>query len=152
MNLSDGERSELMAMQRSRRRAAGEVRRARLVLLLDEGLSLEAIKRVLGCDSRVIGTWGSRFASDRLASLHGRHPGRVARRDLARLEARVPDYTLKRKPADGSTHWSNRKLAKRLKVPRMTRRGSGASTIFVRIGWIPIWGPKIPTSRPRQRM
>jgi transposase len=119
-NLSDGKRSELMVMQRSRRRAAGEVRRARLVLLVDEGLWREAIKQVPGCDSRFISTWSSRFASDRLAGLYGRHPGRVARRDLARLEARVLDYTLKRKPADGSTHWSSRKLAKQLNVPFMT--------------------------------
>lgn len=48
-NLSDGERSDLMAMQRSRRRAAGEVRRARLALRLDEGLWLEAIKQVPAC-------------------------------------------------------------------------------------------------------
>ena len=120
MNLSEGERQELMAMQRSRRRAAGEVRRARLVLLLDAGHSREAIKRELGCDSRFISTWGGRFAADRLAGLYGRHPGRATRPDQARLEARVLDYTLKRKPADGSTHWSSRKLAKQLRVPFMT--------------------------------
>jgi transposase len=44
----------------------------------------------------------------------------VRRRDLARLEARVLDYTLRRKPADGSTHWSSRKLAAQLGVPFMT--------------------------------
>jgi hypothetical protein len=39
---------------------------------------------------------------------------------LARLEARVLDYTLKRKPKDGSTHWSSRKLAAQLGLPFMT--------------------------------
>jgi hypothetical protein len=32
------------------------------------------------------------------------------RRDLARLEARLPAHTLRRYSQDGSTHWSSRKL------------------------------------------
>jgi hypothetical protein len=30
---------------------------------------------------------------------------------VAKLEARVLNFTLKRKPPDGSTHWSSYKLA-----------------------------------------
>jgi transposase len=120
MNLSEAEREELMAMQRSRTMAVGQVRRARLILLLDHGASREAIMNELRCDSRFITTWKTRFASERLAGLSGRHPGRAPRRDLARLEARVLDYTLRRKPQDGSTHWSSRKLAAQLGVPFMT--------------------------------
>ncbi|KMQ80521.1 putative transposase [Candidatus Burkholderia pumila] len=74
----------------------------------------------LRCDSRFITTWQTRFATERLAGLYGSHPGRAPRRDLARLEARVLDYTLRRKPADSSTHWSSRKLAVQLGVPFMT--------------------------------
>src|ERR1019366_1350984 len=59
-----------------------------------------------------------------LVSFHRCQPGvplcRAPRRDLARLEARVLDYTLKRKPKDGSTHWSSRKLAAQLGLPFMT--------------------------------
>jgi hypothetical protein len=120
MNLSDGERRELMAMQRSRTMAVGQVRRARLILLLDERASRQTIVDELRCDSRFITTCKTRFASERLAGLSGRHPGRAPRRDLARLEARVLDYTLRRKPQDGSTHWSSRKLAAQLGVPFMT--------------------------------
>ncbi|WP_327383502.1 helix-turn-helix domain-containing protein [Caballeronia choica] len=75
MNLSDGERRELMAMQRSRTMAVGQVRRARLILLLDEGASRQAIVDELRCDSRFITTWKTRFASERLAGLSGRHLG-----------------------------------------------------------------------------
>jgi len=50
----------------------------------------------------------------------GRHPGRAPLRDPAKLEARVLQHTLKRKPRDGSTHWSSRKLAAELKLPFMT--------------------------------
>jgi len=108
-----------MAIQRSRSMAVGQVRRARLVLLLDAGASREAIMSELGCDSRFITTWKTRFAADRLAGLYARHPGRAPRRDLARVEARVLDYTLKRKPRDGSTHWSSRKLGAELGLPFM---------------------------------
>src|SRR5215203_6024212 len=120
MNLSEAERQELMTMQRSRTMAVGQVRRARLILRLDEGASREAVMSELGCDSRFISTWRSRFAADRLAGLYARHPGRAPRRDLAGLEARVLAYTLKRKPKDGSTHWSSRKLAAQLGLPFMT--------------------------------
>ena len=120
MNLSDAERQELMTMQRSRTMAVGRVRRARLVLLLDEGATQAAIKSELRCDSRFISTWKSRFGADRLAGLYARHAGRAPRRDLARLEARVLNYTLQRKPKDGSTHRSSRKLAAQLGLPFMT--------------------------------
>ncbi len=100
MNLAEGEREELLSMQRSRTMAVGQVRRARLILLLDEGASRGAIMNELRCDSRFITTWQTRFTGERLAGLYGRHRGRAPRRDLARLEARVLDYTLRRKPAD----------------------------------------------------
>ncbi len=119
MNFSQAERRELMAIQRSRSMGVGQVRRARWVLLLDAGASREAIMSELGCDSRFITTWKTRFAADRLAGLYARHPGRAPRRDLARVEARVLDYTLKRKPRDGSTHWSSRKLGAELGLPFM---------------------------------
>jgi hypothetical protein len=122
MNLSEAEREELMAMQRSRTMAVGQVRRARLILLLDHGASREAIMNELRCDSRFITTWKTRFASERLAGPYGRHPGRAPRRDLARLEAQVLDYTLRRKPQDGSTHWSSRNCFA-VAVPAMSAVG-----------------------------
>ncbi|MGF6483119.1 hypothetical protein [Paraburkholderia sp. JPY419] len=57
MNLSEAEREELLSMQRSRTMAVGQVRRARLILLLDEGASRGAIMSELRCDSRFITTW-----------------------------------------------------------------------------------------------
>ena len=120
MKLTAGERNELMALRRSQSAAAASVRRARLILMLDEGQSWSAIKRELGCDSRFISTWGGRFVQSRLGGLFARHPGRAPTRDPAKLEARVLERTLKHKPRDGSTHWSSRKLAAELKLPFMT--------------------------------
>jgi hypothetical protein len=120
MNLTIGERDELMTLQRSRTAAVARVRRARLILLLDEGQSWSAIKQELRCDSRFISTWGKRFVQARLGGLFAHHPGRAPTRDPAKLEARVLGRTLKHKPRDGSTHWSSRKLAAELKLPFMT--------------------------------
>jgi hypothetical protein len=68
MNLSEAERDELMAMQRSRTMAVGQVRRARLILLLDHGASREAIMNELRCDSRFITTTPSPESVVRSAS------------------------------------------------------------------------------------
>lgn len=51
---------------------------------------------------------------DRLAGLFARHAGRKRYKLTGRIEARVLAWTTKRKPADGSTHWSSRKLAAEL--------------------------------------
>ena len=66
MSLSASERQELTAMQRSRPLAVGQARRARLILLLEEGASRQTIMGELRCDSRFVSTWKSRFEVDRL--------------------------------------------------------------------------------------
>ena len=55
-----------------------QVRRAKLILLLDDGVSRDTIMNTLGCDSRFIATWRARFTEERLAGLYGRHPSRTA--------------------------------------------------------------------------
>lgn len=111
MNLTDTEREQLLAATRSRTVRAADVRRAKLILMLEDGESRDTIMQRLQCDSRFISRWSSRFVSERLAGMYARHPGRQPKQPLATLEARVLGYTLKRKPADGSTHWSSYKLA-----------------------------------------
>lgn len=114
MNLSDSEREQLVALTRSRTIQAADARRAKLILMLEDGEPRDTIMQRLGCDSRFISRWSGRFLSERLAGMYARHPGRAPKRPPAKLEARVLNYTLKRKPADGSTHWSSRKLAAEL--------------------------------------
>jgi len=114
MNLSDTEREQLLATTRSRTMRAADVRRAKLILLVEGGEPRGTIMRRLQCDSRFISRWSSRFLSERLAGMYARHPGRQPRQPPAKLEARVLSHTLKRKPADGSTHWSSYKLAAEL--------------------------------------
>jgi transposase len=114
MNLSDSEKEQLLAASRSRTLRAADVRRAKLILMLDDGTSRDMIMKRLGCDSRFMARWSSRFLNERLAGMYARHSGRTPKQPPAKLEARVLNHTLKRKPADGSTHWSSRKLAAEL--------------------------------------
>jgi len=60
--------------------------------------------------------WGQRFGDERLAGLFSRHAGREARILTLQLETRILEWTVKRKPRDGSTRWSTRKLGERLSV------------------------------------
>lgn len=114
MNLSAAERDQLEAIVRSRTMRAADVRRSKLILMLEDGESRETIMRRLGCDSRFLARWSSRFLSERLAGMYARHPGRAPKQPVAKLEARVLNRTLRHKPSDGSTHWSSYKLAAEL--------------------------------------
>ena len=114
MNLSRAERDQLAALARSRTVGAAYARRAKLILLLEDGETRHTIMGKLDCDSRFIARWSSRFLQERLAGMYARHAGRAPQQATAKLEARVLNYTLKRKPKDGSTHWSSRKLAEEL--------------------------------------
>ena len=58
--------------------------------------------------------------------MYSRHCGRAVQKRTPRLEARILDWT-RRRPPDGSTHWSSRKLARQLgtnhmRVARVWRR------------------------------
>lgn len=118
LRLSAPERRELESRTRSRVLRADDVRRARLILLLSEGPSWSAIQQALACSSAYIARWQSRFEQQRLAGLFARHRGRPAQQRTPRLEARILAWT-RRPPSDGSTHWSSRKLARKLGVNHM---------------------------------
>ena len=115
LELSIEELRELQKRGRSRTLPAGEVRRCQMILLLSEGFSYVDIKRRLGCNPATVSLWKRRFLEDRLPGLKSRHRGQRPSVRTPRLEARILRWTL-RKPPDGSTHWSTRKLARKLKV------------------------------------
>lgn len=73
----------------------------------------------LACSRGLVGTWSRRFAEARLAGLYSRHRGQAPMTRLTpRLEARILEAT-RRAPANGSTHWSTRRLAAQLGVSHM---------------------------------
>src|SRR6218665_2315183 len=106
MNLTEAEIVELGQQANGRSVRADLARRARLILLLAEGLTWSAIRAKLDRNDSYIALWSKRFAADRLAGLFSRHAGRQRYKVTDRLEARVLARTTKQKPADGSTHWS----------------------------------------------
>src|SRR5437867_6733242 len=90
-----------------------------MILAIDRGDSYTEIAGALACNRNYISRWKERFLEDRLAGLYSRNLGRAVSAKTPKLEAKILAWTLKRKPRDGSTHWSNRKLAKELSVTHM---------------------------------
>src|SRR5881396_600970 len=119
ITLTKSERMELTKQASSRSGRAEDARRARQVLLLAEGHTWDNICDRLPCSRGFIDSWSKRFAAERVAGLYSRHRGQAASVLTPRLEARILDWTLKRKPTDGSTHWSTRKLGQALGVSHM---------------------------------
>ena len=114
MKLTKSERMELQSQAAARNGRADSARHARLILLLADGLTWAEIRAKLDCHDSYIARWSQRFADDRLAGLFARHAGRERYKVTDRIEARVLERTTKHTPADGSTHWSSRKLAAEL--------------------------------------
>jgi len=115
MTLTKSERTELMTRAKSRTGRAEDARRARVILLLAEGRTWDAVCEQVGCSRGFVALWRQRLTDERLAGLYGRHRGRAPRPQTPQPEARILEAT-RRMPADGSTHWSTRKLAVHLKV------------------------------------
>jgi transposase len=114
MKPTKSEQTELQRQTSARNGRADSARRARLVLLLAEGCTWAEIRTKLDCANSYISRWSKRFDTEQLAGLFARHAGREHYKVTDRLEARVLAWTTKRKPADGSTHWSSRRLAAEL--------------------------------------
>ena len=114
MKLTKSECAELQRQASARNGRADSARHARLILLLADGLTWAEIRSKLDCNDSFIARWSQRFAAERLAGLFARHAGRERYKVTDRIEARVLARTTKHTPADGSTHWSSRKLAAEL--------------------------------------
>jgi len=119
IGLTEAERMELSQRAGSRSGRADDARRARLILLLEAGHTWAAIRDKLDCNDAFIDRWMKRFRQERLAGLFSRHAGQEASTLTPALEARILQWTLKRKAPDGATQWSTRKLGAQLKVSHM---------------------------------
>jgi len=117
--LTDTERLELEQRAASRSGRADDARRARLILLREAGQTWATIRDKLDCNDAFIDRWSKRFREERLAGLFSRHAGQKASTLTPALEARILEWTLKRKPVDGSAQWSTRKLGTQLKISHM---------------------------------
>jgi len=118
--LTEEERRELQQMTQSRLLPAGDVMRARMVLLLAEGVSYQKIQDLLDTTAPTIARWKERFLKHRATGLiEERHPGQKPSVKTPKLQAKIL-AAIKDGPKDGSTHWSCRKLAHRFHVSKDT--------------------------------
>src|SRR5947207_7311112 len=111
-------RSELKAKKRCRTLPAEDVRRADIILRLAKGTPQRVVARELQCSVNTVRLWRERFLAEGLGGLYARHAGRALPEETPALEARILECT-RQAPPDGSTHWSTRKLAVKLKVSHM---------------------------------
>jgi transposase len=118
VSLSEDERQELERMSLSRSLPAGDVFRARLILMLADGRSYTEIQKKLSTTAPTISKWRKRFLEQRIDGLmQERHPGQKPSVITPQLQAKVLAAT-RRRPSDGSTHWSCRRLANELGISK----------------------------------
>ena len=116
--LTDSERIELQRRMRSRSIRADDCKRAGVILELAGGRGLRETATYLACSTSYVQRWAGRFRAERMNGLVARHQGRRAAKDAPKLEARILEWT-RRRPDDGTTQWSCRRLAKKLGTTHM---------------------------------
>jgi transposase len=123
LEVSAEQRAALERMSRSTTLPHRQVKQAAALLMAADGVANEAIARSAGVDADAVRRWRQRFAETgvdgvgRIAKGRGRKPilpeGTVA--EVVRI-------TCHETPADGSTQWTTRSLAKRLGLGKDTVR------------------------------
>jgi transposase len=113
--VTTAERHELERRLSRRTIRSEDARRAKVILMLADGVSYSVIEATLWCYRDYINRWRRRFVTDRLEGLQSRHQGQKPSVFTPALEARILAKTRQR-PPDGSTHWTTRKLARVLQI------------------------------------
>src|ERR1700726_1284262 len=119
LQVTDEQRSELSRWAASRALPAGDVFRARLILALADGQTYSRIMASLQTTAPTISRWKQRFEELGIMGLEARHKGSQPRVADAAVQAKIARKT-QQKPADGSTHWSCRKMAAALGLSKST--------------------------------
>jgi transposase len=118
-SLAPADRDRLEQLARSTRGPAGLARRACVLLLLAQGLSLRRIRARTGMSPRRIRAWKQNWQQKGLDGLlDAPRPGRPKKLTAAREAALLT--ASQQSPSPAVTHWSTRRLAKRLGVSHMT--------------------------------
>src|SRR5947199_9550880 len=110
LSLTKEERRALVSLTRSRVSPAADVKRARLMIMLDDGLSWKSISKQLPCSPDYINRSRRRFDEDRLGGLYARHQGPARAKNAAKLQARILPWTQTR-PDHGPPPLSGRRLS-----------------------------------------
>ncbi len=93
--------------------------RCKIVLLAHEGVANASIAEQLKISRPTVLALRAAFAKDGMRAVSEvRRRKRLAKVLTPELEQRILDATLKTRPGDGSTHWSVRMFAARLRISR----------------------------------
>ena len=119
LHLQARERASLEAVVRSTRSPAGWTRRAQVLLLLDQGVPVRGVQTQTGMSPRRIGYWKKRWQQQGMEGLlDAPRPGRP-KKLTAEKEAAILAAT-QSSPPRPITHWSSRRLARRVGVSHVT--------------------------------
>jgi transposase len=114
IRLTDAQREELRIIVGRRSESAGLVRRARVVLLSDEGVAGREIARRLDLSPEHVSVIRSRFRAEGVAGLAERpKSGRTDHAVTAEMAARLVKLAMSPPPA-GRSRWTTRLLAKQV--------------------------------------
>lgn len=127
LQVTEEQRAELTRWAQSRTLPAGDVFRARLILALADGKSYTQIETELNTSRPTIARWKGRFEQAGIDGLEPQHKGSRTRSITPAVQARILRKT-QQKPADGSTHWSCRKMSAALGVSKSTVQRIWAQT------------------------
>lgn len=119
IELSEKERSELAELSRSRTARADIVQRSQMILAMAEGTKNRVLMERFDTSSTTLARWRKRFCERGIAGLGdelkaGRGDG-ITAKDEARILAAT-----QRPPPTPLTHWSTRRLGKKLGYSHMT--------------------------------
>jgi putative transposase len=117
--LSPDQKSELEGLARNGGTPQKVALRCRLLLLAHEGIANQSIAEQLRLSRPTVLALRQAFAKDGLAAVTGiRKRKRRGSVLTPELEQKIVDTTVKTRPGDGSSHWSVRMLANKLRVSR----------------------------------
>jgi transposase len=115
--VSDAQRAELERMAGATSLPHRQVVQAQALLWAADGVANEEIARRSGVDSDTVRRWRSRFTAEGIAGVGRIAKGRGRKPSLSPgTVEEVLRLTHQERPADGSTHWSTRTLAKRVGI------------------------------------
>ena len=110
IELTEDERTQLVAWSRRRTSAQGLANRARIVLACAQGANNSQVAAALGVSCPTVRRWRDRFAAERLDGLLDEPRPGPPRTITDEQVFKVMTRTLETTPAD-ATHWSTRSMA-----------------------------------------
>ncbi len=119
LRLQPKERTSLQAVLRSNRWPAGWARRARVLLLLDQGWSVRRVQSETNMSPRLIVMWKKRWQDRGLDGLLDQPRSGRPKKVTPEKEAAILAAT-ENSPVPPLTHWSSRRLARRVGLSHVT--------------------------------